>query len=45
MSHKSEFLYLKIFETIDKICLDFNIKLNMNNKTCITDFEKGIKKF
>lgn len=44
MSHKSEFLYLKLFETINQICLDFNIKLNMNMKTCITDFEKGLRK-
>ena len=44
MSHKSEFLYLKIFETIEKISHDFNIKLNMHKKTCITDFEKGLRK-
>ena len=42
MSQKSEFLYLKIFETIDKICHDFNIKLNKNSKKCITDFEKEL---
>lgn len=44
MSHKSEFLYLKIFETIEKICQDYNIEIKMNKKACITDFEKGLRK-
>ena len=44
MSHKYEFLYLKILATIEKIGQDYNIEVKVNKKTCITDFEKGLRK-
>ena len=44
MSHKSSFLYDNIFESINRISKDLNINLNINKKTCMTDFEIGLRK-
>ena len=43
MSHKSEFLYNKIFENLVNIGKDLNIDLKMEKKTCMTDFDKGLR--
>ena len=43
MSHKSSFLYDNIFESINRISKDLNINLNIEKKTCMTDFEISLR--
>ena len=44
MSHKTSFLYEKVFDSINKISKDLGIEINLNKKTCITDFELSLRK-
>ena len=44
MSHKTSFLYDKVFDSISKIFNDLGIEINFNKKTRITDFELSIRK-
>lgn len=44
ISHKTSFLYEKVFHSISKISNDLGIEINLNRKTCITDFEISIQK-
>ena len=45
MSHKTLFLYEKVFDSINKISKDLRMKINLNKKTCITDFKLSLRKF
>ena len=44
MSHKTSFLYDKVFDSINKISNDLSIEINLDKKTCITDFELSLRK-
>ena len=44
MSHKTLFLYEKVFDSINKISKDLGIEINLNKKTFITDFELSLRK-